>query len=736
MLPDDLKNSIQTAYRQILENKSLTARYGQRLMIAEIAKCLGQIAALDTVLSRDEAETEGDVAAAPEGVGPICVIEAGTGTGKTLAYVLGTLPVARYLRKKVVLATATVALQEQVTQKDLPDIKRYAGLEFSFTLAKGRGRYLCLSRLDMLLRGNASLEAMADLYGDVITPPNAQSLALYERMFRKINAGEWQGDRDDWESLLSDQEWLPVTVDNGQCIGQKCSNFSHCCFYSARDEVQKADCVVANHDLVLADLALGGGVILPDPADTIYIFDEAHHLPLKSNNHFSAFTRIRASLAGLEQWRKSLVKMLADPVLEKNRSLERELSAIESTLDMLALRLNEVWPLCEELALAAEPDRQREAVHTYAFELGRVPESLRLLAQDLSDHFMQLASVFQDIGNELKNAMEEGSSLDSRQRAEYWFPLLGSMGARALASQSLWQSFARIDPVAEAPWARWLSMSEQGGHVDITVSSSPVLAASTLQEKLWRVCSGAVLTSATLSALGQFDILKMRAGLPERTIYHRIASPFDYHHAARFIVPKLACDPGNNARHTEEIIRLLPQVLDRREASLMLFSSRRQMLDVLEGLDKEWREIILCQDDYQKAQLLAFHRQRIDRAEPSVIFGLASFAEGVDLPGKYCEHVLIAKIPFAVPNDPIEATLSQWIEKQGGNPFMALAVPEAAFKLVQATGRLLRNETDRGRITLFDERIVSKFYGAAILNSLPPYRREIFPDDPSGGGRS
>jgi ATP-dependent DNA helicase DinG len=151
---------------------------------------------------------------------------------------------------------------------------------------------------------------------------------------------------------------------------------------------------------------------------------------------------------------------------------------------------------------------------------------------------------------------------------------------------------------------------------------------------------------------------------------------------------------------------------------------------VLEGLDKEWREIILCQDDYQKAQLLKFHRQRIDKGEPSIIFGLASFAEGVDLPGKYCMHVLIAKIPFAVPNDPIEATLAQWLEQQGKNPFMTLSVPEAAFRLVQASGRLLRSETDTGRITLFDERVVSKRYGEAILNSLPPYRRDIFPPEP------
>jgi ATP-dependent DNA helicase DinG len=301
------------------------------------------------------------------------------------------------------------------------------------------------------------------------------------------------------------------------------------------------------------------------------------------------------------------------------------------------------------------------------------------------------------------------------------------MANRAEACEKLWQAFASQDAADQAPSARWLSEVELGDSRDLVLSCSPVLAAQTLTEHLWQRCAGAVLTSATLSALEKFDVLAMRAGLPAHTVYHRISSPFDYANAARLIIPRLNCDPSDSRAHTAAIIALLPQLLDRQEASLMLFSSRRQMLDVLDGMSEEWRRIILCQDDYQKAQLLNFHRQRIDKGEPSVIFGLASFAEGVDLPGKYCEHVLIAKIPFAVPNDPIEATLAQWLEQQGKNPFMTLSVPEAAFRLVQASGRLLRSESDTGRITLFDERVVSKFYGKSILASLPPFTREIFP---------
>lgn len=730
MLPDQIKEEIQQAYKQILASKSLRPRYGQRLMIAEIARSLASIEADD-----GEADTETDRAPAP-----VCVIEAGTGTGKTLAYVLGTLPLARFLGKKVVLATATVALQEQVTQRDLPDIARHSGLSFSYTLAKGRGRYLCLSRLDQILQGNDSENAMLALFGDdvsglgVATPDDK---TLYESMLDKISRGEWHGDRDDWDGVLRDSDWSPVTVEAGQCAGQKCSNYSRCCFYQAREQVQKVDCVVANHDLVLVDLALGGGAILPAPEDCIYIFDEAHHLPAKTNQHFSSSTRLRATLQWLDASAKTVARLAGDTVINDNGVIAREQSEIRPLFKQLSEALAEVLLLIEPMlrAGAAESGAQRsggsqagaDPGDAMTFALGVVPSELREQAVQLASRFYRLTRGLKDICTVLRRQMEEADSLPGRQHAEQWFPLLGSMANRAEACEKLWQAFASQDAADQAPSARWLSEIEQGDSRDLVLSCSPVLAAQTLTEHLWQRCAGAVLTSATLSALEKFDVLAMRAGLPAHTVYHRISSPFDYANAARLIIPRLNCDPSDSRAHTAAIIALLPQLLDKQEASLMLFSSRRQMQDVLEGMSDEWRRIILCQDDYQKAQLLNFHRQRIDKGEASVIFGLASFAEGVDLPGRYCEHVLIAKIPFAVPNDPIEATLAQWLEQQGKNPFMTLSVPEAAFRLVQASGRLLRSESDTGRITLFDERVVSKFYGKSILASLPPFTREIFP---------
>ncbi len=703
MLADELKDSIRSAYRQLLESRELTPRYGQRLMIAEIAKTLSGATAENSLDS------------------PICVVEAGTGTGKTLAYVLAVLPLAKALDYKVVIATATVALQEQVVNKDLPEILAGSDLSFSYSLAKGRGRYLCLAKLDMLLRGNDSMQAMMDLYSEEPDDPAAGDHALYEHMLEELSGGGWKGDRDDWNSVLTDLDWKPVTVDNAQCMGPKCSHFRNCCFYQARDLMDKADCIVSNHDLVLSDLALGGGVILPEPEKCIYIFDEAHHLPLKSNKHFSASARIKSSSGWLQRAETLSLRLQKDEFLDAAAQ-----QALQKLLVSTTEQLDHAWLLFEQILESLDQTDSYDNRIQHTFELGVVPGEIQSLAATLANCFSRIALVFQGIGDELKEAMEDAGDAKRRQLAEQWFPLIGSQSKKAEANLGLWQSYAAIDPEDKAPCARWLSYNINENFTDIDLSSSPVLAADKLQQRLWENCAAAVLTSATLSSLGNFDMLKMRAGLPEHTHYLSILSPFDFAGSASLVVPKMNCEPSNSEKHTELITSALPRIVDKSGASLMLFSSRRQMQEVMQLLPVEWRELILCQDDFQKSQLLKFHRQRIDRGEGSIIFGLSSFAEGVDLPGKYCTHVLIAKIPFAVPNDPIEMTLSEWIEQKGLNPFMTLAVPDAAFRLVQATGRLLRSENDSGKITLFDERIVNRHYGKTILESMPPYKREIF----------
>ena len=622
MLADDVKDSIQSAYRQLLESRELTPRYGQRLMIAEIAKTLSSLADEDS---------------SP----PICVVEAGTGTGKTLAYVLAVISLAKALDLKVVIATATVALQEQVVHKDLPEILAGSDLSFSYSLAKGRGRYLCLAKLDMLLRGNDSMQAMMDLYGEELDDPAGGDQALYEKMLDQLSMGNWKGDRDDWESSISDDDWRPVTVDNAQCMGPKCSHFRNCCFYQARDSMDKADCIVSNHDLVLSDLALGGGIILPEPEKCIYIFDEAHHLPHKSNNHFSAFTRLKATSSWLERTETITLRLQKDDFIDgtTQKSLHKLLLNIREQLDHAWLVLEQIL---ESLNQADSYDNRIQ----HAFELGVVPEQVQSLAANLANLFARLAAAFQSTADDLKEAMEDGGDVKRRQLAEQWFPLIGSQQKRAESNLGLWLSYAAVDPQGKAPLARWLSYTANENFTDIGLSSSPVLAADNLQQRLWDNCAGAVLTSATLSSLGNFDMLKMRAGLPEHTHYLSILSPFDFANSASLVIPKMHCDPSDSEKHTDFIVKAIPRLVDETGASLMLFSSRRQMQDVMQLLPPAWRDLVLCQDDFQKSQLVKYHRQRIDKGEGSIIFGLASFAEGVDLPGKYCTQCAYCQDPI------------------------------------------------------------------------------------------
>ncbi len=707
MLTADLKKTIQTAYSEFLSNKELKARYGQKLMIAEIAKTLGGIH-LD-----DENERDND--------GHICVVEAGTGTGKTVAYLLATLPIAKALGKKVIVSTATVALQEQIVNKDIPEVLRHSGLNFKVSLAKGRGRYLCLSKLDRILSDvDMAGNPTQALYEDELPQVGEQSVKIYQSMVDAMAANQWDGDRDNWKDCIADDDWRQVTTDHRQCTGRRCANVSACSFLKARDNLGNVDCIVTNHDLVLADLALGGGAILPKPEDAIYIFDEGHHLPDKALNHFAHHSRLMATSKWLETSQKPLANLLAQ--VNGAGNVDRFGEQLPAAMLDAKQELDKVIPMFQQLA-----DGIDLTDHTprHRFENGVIPPSMQMPCVDIQRSFDRLAELLSKMANEINESMEDAHCPVPKVDLEAAFPIIGTWQSRAEANKELWASYALADDEKSVPKARWFTLVEQNGNLDFEVCSSPILAARTLEYGLWQKCCGAVVTSATLTALGRFDRYQMRAGTPPNSQYHVVPSPFNFTEAGVLSVPAQATDASNANEHTLSIVDTLPELLDMNEGSLILFSSRRQMLDVFDAMPNDWQDIILVQGDRSKQALIDEHKKRIDDGEGSIIFGLASFAEGVDLPGDYCRHVVIAKIPFAVPDDPVEASLSEWIEARGGNPFMEITVPDAATKLVQACGRLLRTESDTGTVSLLDRRIVTRRYGTAILNSLPPFSRDI-----------
>ncbi|WP_070887919.1 ATP-dependent DNA helicase DinG [Pseudomonas argentinensis] len=713
MLSTELKTQIQGAYSRFLESKGLKPRYGQRLMIAEVAKVLGAIKA------DDEGHRLGDPA--------VVAVEAGTGTGKTVAYCMAAIPTAKAAGKRLVLATATVALQEQIVHKDLPDLMRNSGLNFSFALAKGRGRYLCLSKLDVLLQEGQAQSSTAQLFEEegFRIDVDEEGQKLFTTMIEKLAGNKWDGDRDSWPQELEDSRWAQLTTDHSQCTGRHCPNFGQCTFYKAREGMGKVDVIVTNHDMVLADLALGGGAVLPDPRDTLYVFDEGHHLPDKAIGHFAHFTRLRSTADWLEQIAKNLSKLLAQHPLPGD--LGRLIEQVPELARELKTHQQFMFSACEQVAdFKPGEDMEGRERPRHRFVGGVVPDHLIELGLELKKGFSKLNDLFTGVTEKLKEAMDGETSIGiASHQAEEWYPLFGSLLARAQGTWELWLAFTAEDPEDSPPMARWLTLAESGALFDIEVNASPILAAETLRRNLWSVAYGALVTSATLTALGTFDRYRMRAGLPKVAATAVVPSPFHHADAGVLRVPDLKADPRNAAEHTAAIIRELPGLVQGSRGTLVLFSSRRQMQDVFDGLERDWRKRVFIQGNLSKQETLSKHKARVDSGEESVLFGLASFAEGVDLPGAYCEHVVIAKIPFAVPDDPVEAALAEWIEARGGNPFMEISVPDASLRLVQACGRLLRTEEDRGTITLLDRRVVTQRYGKAILNALPPFRREI-----------
>lgn len=707
MLSEEQKSSIQSSYRKFTSREGFKPRYGQRVMIAEIAKYLGGI----------ETNSEGLRSSDPK----VCVVEAGTGTGKTLAYTISVLPLALAQERKVVISTATTALQEQVIAKDLPDLSKHSGLNFSYALAKGRGRYICLSKVDQQLEGLNVDQSSLPLF---LLEQNTSEVnqEVLESFLSSYASGKWDGDRDTWPNVIDNDVWRSISTDNQQCSNRRCSYFSSCPYYESRNRWEDADVIVANHDLVLSDLALGGGVILPPPDSAIYVFDEAHHLADKALGHFT----VGGGLKSIETWLKSMSKSLAEfapylgpqPYLGKHieESSAAALHAHEH-LDALYTSLAQGLPWESE-----EGDRDSR----YRFVEGVVPESLLAAANELKILFATIVRHLDELRNEVTKAVDEKSDCGlTKEEGEQWFPVFGSLCNRAEAIWDLWQFYSKEQTRESTPNARWAMLREFDNQSDVYLYGSPLSAGDLLYHSLWKGSYASVLTSATLTSLGHFKRLEQKAGLPRGSVYHRVVSPFQFSEVASLRIPSMQSVPTDQKGHTDEIAERLESLIDDDKAVLVLFSSRKQMNDVFYQSDRSFREDIVTQDDMSKQELLAMHKERIDKGKRSIIFGLASLAEGIDLPGKYLTHVVIAKIPFSVPNDPLEQSISEWLELQGRNPFMEVSVPDASLKLIQACGRLIRTEADKGVVTILDNRLLTRRYGKMLIDALPPYQRQF-----------
>ncbi|NRF72046.1 ATP-dependent DNA helicase DinG [Aquincola sp. S2] len=639
---------------------------------------------------REVAETDG---------ANILVCESGTGTGKTFAYAMPGLVLARSVGKKLVISTSTVALQEQLCAKDLPFLQSCAPWPFSFAIAKGRVRYACRTRLEA-----AALEARQIRLDEVDPHDDPKHAAALRGLVEMLDAGRWTGDRDQIEQAMPDALWARLTTDRSGCTGSICPHFGDCPFQRARQRAREADVIVANHDLVLSALDLNPGSVLPDPADCFFVFDEGHTLPAKTVLHHAERHPVRAAYG----WIGEVPRLVTTIVhaLHIDASLH---CRMQGACADVTQALGVLWRWIEQ-AEGWNGDVLR-------FRHGVVPGDLARAGESL----LGAMRVVLDLVSDLRVDALKSAAL----KPELVQHLLGELGAHEAQAErvvDVWTLMLRNDRPGAAPTARWIERSAD----DAIVAATPIDAGDRVQRAVWRRVSAAIVTSATLTAGGEFGHFLRRTGLdrlPDVRML-RLGSPFDYRRQARIVVPHMRTTPADAAAHTDELAALLPGLVAG-GASLVLFASAQQMHDVVARLSAAERPQVLMQGELSKAALIQRHRQRVDEGRASTIFGLAAFHEGVDLPGRYCTQVVIVRLPFAVPTHPWEQARAEWVRRCGRSPFRELVVPEAAMRLAQAVGRLIRTSTDRGTVTILDRRLVTRRYGRELLRSLPPMLLQV-----------
>ncbi len=703
MLTDKLKQVIRQSYKAIGENLSnFNPRKQQTFLIAEIAKTLAG------EYSKDR---------------KIITIEAGTGTGKSLAYSLGAIPLALARDKKVCISTATVALQEQLVDKDLPFLKTHAGLKFDFALAKGRQRYVCRQKLTQAVATESPQAGFT-----FAEKPKASDIRTLNAMHKALTDGSWLGDIDSWKTPVAHHIWSQVQSDKHSCL-KTLSEHHHCPFHKARETMEQAHVLVVNHSLLLADLELGGGRILSAPDETFYIIDEAHHLPKVTRDHSSASVTLRGAIDWLTKLRETGDKMAK--LIKSQRAISPALKLSDDCQDLL-IEMQKVLTFVDNNAsvyFGENTDdkfsKSKNDQQVYRFDNGVIPKTLKNWAEDCHELSKKSLSHLNKLYSALIEAVKDGDC--QMYLAE---PVLGEAGfmlQRLENLAALWFMYAKTDSEKAAPMARWLQKqapNKASARQDYLICASPIEVGFTLEDKLWSQCEGAVLCSATLLALNSFDHFRFQAGLKNNdgSQYQQVTSPFDYQNNAQLVVANMTNEPSVTP-FTDELIEKLPKYLAQGSASLVLFSSYWQMEKVAQALRDNHKLDIAVQGEHSCQHIIESHKKRCDDSKESIIFGTQSFSEGLDLPGNYLNNLIITKLPFSVPTSPVEQAQAEYISAKGGNPFMLLSVPDTSKKLVQACGRLLRNEMDEGVITLMDKRLVTKRYGKQLLDSLPPFER-------------
>jgi ATP-dependent DNA helicase DinG len=580
----------------------------------------------------------------------VLVAEAGTGTGKTFAYLVPALLAGG----KVIVSTGTKTLQDQLFDRDLPAVRAALTSGASAALLKGRANYVCLYRL----------RRAAD-QGQFASREEILQLKAIER-FAALSA---TGDRAELAEVPEDAPvWAHATSTRDNCLGQSCPDYGDCFVMRARRNALAADIVVINHHLFFADVVLRDeGVSELLPACNTVVFDEAHQLPETARNFFGE------SVSSAQ-----LVDLARDA-----RAELRSAGGASPELERLALRLEKS---ARDLRLAFSDGAARLAWQP-ALRLAGFAEALHEVARSL-----------RALREPLEAQAERSEGLESCAR-------------RAGAALATVVRMRETEPADEVRWV------EVFAHT-VRLHSTPLSPAELFSRQMDDHPRAWIFTSATLAVGEEFSHFTRELGLAQAAT-RRWASPFDFGSQALLYVPKgLPADPNDPAFTDAVIDAALPVLEASGGRAFLLFTTLRALRRAHERLHGRLRYPLLVQGTGSRSELLA----RFRALGNAVLLGAQSFWEGVDVRGDALSVVVIDKLPFAPPDDPVLAARIEAIKARGGNAFTELQLPQAVLSLKQGAGRLIRDETDRGVLMLCDPRLVSKSYGRQILKSLPPMR--------------
>ena len=681
MLTPKLKQQIRDSFDGAKTQLSnFSNRSSQNKMIAEISK---------TLMSEYPNKN------------PIICVEAPTGTGKTMAYLVSCLPIAKTRNKKLVIASANVALQEQILNKDIVEAKKYSSVDFEYALAKGRSRYVCIRNLINLTEENSNSPA---LFEDALLwdeKPTKSDLDQLSDMADSYTSTKWSGEIDDLERPPDNSLWQKIACNRFTCNSKNCEFYNDCSFFNARKKASQSDVIIANHDLVLADI-INGNNVLPDVEDCIFVFDEAHHLSQKALSHFSVGGSTEFMKTSIRQFQSATDQIIK---ITKSKTSNNYIEKVDTAI-------NDLSDLLTNLDYSDD---------VFLFPITGIPDEITNLTKQI---FILFNSAYNDF-YEQKELWEDYVKTYKIERAttDNLNNIIGQNNQNLSSILSLLTTFNQTPDPSKPPSSNWISCSRLANKKNnYQLNSAKIDVSSSLDQMIWSKAAGVVLTSATLTALGSFNRLNQQLGLaPSENQYLRLASPFN-HNSVEFKIAKFKASPTNTFDHTQEVALELKNRIDTKSATLVLFASNSQMQNVADVIEKSIDCELLIQGEYSKKNILERHIENRKNGKGSIIFGLDSFAEGVDLKGDNLNHVFIAKLRFSVPTSPIEMTTQSYLESLNRNSFMEISLPDASLRLIQASGRLIRTETDTGTITIFDNRLVNKFYGKLLIEALPEFK--------------